>query len=62
MGWNPRLGVQGRVYAPTFHLFSMYARLYVSLGCIHGFCTGSSAFVSGMFGVFQPLLMYQLIT
>ena len=37
MGWNPRLGVQGQVYAPNSHLFSMYARLYVLLGCIHVF-------------------------
>ena len=37
MGWNSRLGVWGQVYAPAFRLFGMYARLYVSLGCIHGF-------------------------
>ena len=27
-----------------------------------GVCTRGSAFVSGIFGVSQPLLMYQLIT
>ena len=37
MGWNPRLGVRGRVYAPAFCLFGIYAHLCVLLGCIHGF-------------------------
>ena len=48
--------------------------LFVCLVCMHvcmchwdvymdsGVCTSGSAFVSGMFGVFQPLLMYRLIT
>ena len=29
---------------------------------IPGVCTGGSTSISGMFGVFQPLLMYRLIT
>ena len=37
MRWNPQLGVRGQVYVPGFCLFSMYAHLYVLLGCIHGF-------------------------
>ena len=37
IGWSPQLGVRSRVYAPGFHLFSMYACLYVSLGCVHWF-------------------------